>query len=58
MLNTRRCCDCRDGEHDNYDEDVRMTVVRDPDNGQLAKRGYLCEGHRTMYADDSYDVEF
>lgn len=50
----RQCCDCRDGEHDNYDDDVILTTVREPDTGRLLKRGYLCESHRIMYEDDGY----
>jgi len=49
------CADCRDGEHMNYDDDVLLTYVRRPD-GKLVKRAYLCREHRTMYADDGYEV--
>jgi hypothetical protein len=52
----RQCCDCRDGEHDNYDEDVRLVVVRDPDTGRILKRAYLCGDHRAMYRADGYVV--
>jgi hypothetical protein len=56
----RRCADCRDGEHDNYDDDVRLVVVRNPDTNRLVKRAYMCKEHRTMYGDevsgDGYDV--
>ena len=50
----KHCCDCRAGEHDNYDDDVALTTVREPDTGRLVKRAYLCGHHYTMYADDGY----
>ena len=56
MEKAKTCCDCRDGEHENYDDDVRLTVVRDPDTGKLVKSAYLCGEHRSAYADDGYDV--
>lgn len=52
----KRCADCRDGEHPNYDDDVRLVVVRDPDTKKLVKRSYMCELHRTQYMDDGYEV--
>lgn len=52
----KRCADCRDGEHENYDEDVRLVTVRDPETGNLEKRAYLCAEHREMYAVDGFDV--
>lgn len=50
----RRCCDCRDGEHENYDDDLVLTTIKDPDTGKLVKRGYLCGSHRQIYDDDGY----
>lgn len=51
------CSDCRDGEHDNYDDDVRFVTVRDPDQrGRFVKRAYLCSQHRQAYTDDGYDL--
>ncbi len=50
------CCDCRDGEHMNKTDDVRLVVVRDPDTGHLRRRGYLCSEHRQMYREDGYLV--
>jgi hypothetical protein len=51
---TKRCSDCRDGEHTNYDDNVYMVVVHDPDTGKLVKRSYMCEAHRQAYYDDGY----
>jgi hypothetical protein len=50
------CCECRKGEHDNYDEDVVLTVVRDPETNKVALRGYLCANHREAFAMDGYDL--
>ena len=52
----KNCADCRDGEHDDYTEDIQLTVVRDPDTNRLIKRAYLCKEHRAMYLDDGYDI--
>ena len=52
-----RCCQCRAGEHDNYDDDVRLVVVRDPDTGWIRLRGYCCANHRVAFADDGYKID-
>ena len=52
----QRCADCRDGEHDNYDDDVLMIIVRDLGTGEVVKRSYMCESHREQYLMDGYDV--
>lgn len=49
------CCDCRFGEHDNYDDRVKMVTVQDPETGRSV-RDYLCEHHREMYAVAGYTV--
>lgn len=51
-----RCADCRDGEHENYDENVRLVCVRDPDTKRVVKRAYMCDNHRQMYRNDGYSV--
>ena len=55
-MKTKQCADCRDGEHDNYDDRVVLVVIRDPDTKKLIKRCYMCEEHRKMYDYDGYDV--
>ena len=51
------CKDCLDGEHDDYDDDITICVVTDPDTGKKAfKCAYLCSEHRTMYRDDGFIV--
>ena len=52
----KTCADCRNGEHDNYDEDVRLVVIRDPETQKLVKRAYLCDHHRQCYMEDGYEV--
>ncbi len=41
----KRCCDCRDGEHENLTENVRLYTVRNKSTKKLVKRGYFCEDH-------------
>jgi hypothetical protein len=54
----KRCADCRDGEHENYDDYVRFVVVRDPDSKRgFFKRAYMCSQHRYMYESDGYKVD-
>ncbi len=50
-----QCADCRDGEHDNYNDNVKFTIVRG-EYGAFIKRAYLCAEHRQMYMDDGYEV--
>ena len=54
---TKQCCECRAGEHDNYDNDVQFVVVRDPDIKGFTLRGYLCGEHRTAFEDDGYVLQ-
>jgi len=49
-----RCCDCRNSEHENFDEDVRMTIVRD--GRHIIRRGFICHAHRETYEDDGFDT--
>jgi hypothetical protein len=52
----KRCADCRLGEHENYDDDIQLVVVRDPEAGRILKRANLCEEHREMYHSDGYRI--
>ena len=52
----KHCADCRDGEHDNYQDDVVLVVVKDPDTGKLVKRSYMCSDHIDQYLTDGYMV--
>lgn len=51
-----RCYQCQNGDHEDYDQDVRLVIVRDPDGGDYARRGYLCGEHRELAASDGYEV--
>lgn len=52
----RRCAECRDGDHENYDDDVQLTLVRDPDTKKIVLRAYLCGDHRAARRYDGYMV--
>lgn len=52
----KECADCRDCENPNYDDDIRLTVVRDPETRKIRKRAYMCDQHREMYAQDGYTI--
>ena len=54
---SKHCADCRDGEHENYDDDVKLVMVKDPDERQFLKRAYLCGEHREMYAMEGCEVK-
>ncbi len=53
---SKQCAECRDGEHDDYDEDVKLVVIRDPADSSFHKRAKLCGEHRQMYADDGFQI--
>lgn len=57
MIRGKTCCDCRDGEHENYDNDIILVFIQDPDTGKMIKRGYVCQEHRIMYRDNGYRVK-
>lgn len=51
-----KCCECRKGEHEDYDNHVSLCMVRDPESGKLILRGYICGEHFSAFRDDGYDV--
>ena len=51
------CFECRDGEHENYDDLVKTTIVRNPETKRIEKIIDLCDHHREMYLQDGYIVE-
>lgn len=51
---SKRCFECRSGDHPNYDDDVEMVTIIDPETKKVYKRGYPCSEHYAMYADDGY----
>jgi hypothetical protein len=54
---TKHCCECRDGEHDNYTEDVRLYMVREGDTNKLVKSGYLCSDHVHCLLEDGFELK-
>ncbi len=57
LATQKQCTDCRDGEHDNYDNNVKLVTVREIGQGSFLKRGYICKSHRNMYTEDGYTVK-
>jgi hypothetical protein len=55
-MGEKQCADCRDGEHENYDDDVHLMVVRDPKTKKIHRRAYLCGEHRGAYLDDGWEL--
>lgn len=53
----KQCADCRNGEHANYDDNIVLVYVKNPETGKTVKRANLCKEHRTMYLDDGYIVK-
>lgn len=52
----KRCADCRNGEHENYDNNIKLVYIRD--GNRICKRAYLCQEHRNMYFMDGYSVTY
>ena len=57
MVTQKQCADCRDGEHDNYTDDVWLVFVRDQKTKKVVKRSWMCSEHVSCYLDDGYEVE-
>jgi hypothetical protein len=53
----KECAECRDGDVIYTESDVELVYVKNPDNGKLVKRAYMCEEHQSMYLDDGYIVK-
>lgn len=54
MTNTHRCDACLDGEHADYDADVRRVSIYE--SGMFLRRESLCAHHREALAEDGYDI--
>jgi hypothetical protein len=52
----KQCSACRDGEHDNFDDDTRRVTVRDPDTGNRISCAWMCAKHRSIYLDAGSDL--
>jgi hypothetical protein len=51
---TNRCDACLDGEHADYDADVRRVSIYEA--GMFLRRESLCDHHREALAEDGYDI--
>jgi hypothetical protein len=49
-----KCFECRAGEHDDEDDDIRMCLITL--DGERARRGNLCGHHRCIMEEDGYTV--
>jgi len=56
-MTIKQCFQCRNGEHENYDDDVRLFVISDPDKQERTKRGYLCGQHQMMAMEDGWNIK-
>lgn len=61
MQNTdlKKCSSCWQGEIDSREDNTPTTgphIVRNPDDGKIELRGYLCKDHMDMYLTDGYTV--
>ena len=52
---SKDCAECRDGEHENYTDDVWLCVCTCPE--ERPYRAWLCADHREARADDGYTVK-
>lgn len=51
------CCECRDGEHENYTDVVKLILWKDPDQSRMPpKRGWVCSEHIEALAQDGYKI--
>lgn len=53
-MKEKRCSECRDGEHDNYDDNVELCKVYD--NGKFLKKLLLCGAHQHCFLEDGYEL--
>jgi len=50
------CIECKDGEHDNYTEDVKKYKVTEPDSNKQYRRGFICSDHVDILLTDGYEL--
>jgi hypothetical protein len=56
-MKRKRCCECWDGEIENYDVDGKIHIIKNPDTGKIVRKGYICSDHLEMLADDGYLID-
>jgi len=52
-----KCKECSMGELEDYDDDIQLVTVRDPDGIEKTRRENMCGEHREMNASDGYIVK-
>lgn len=52
-----RCFECWNGEHEDYDDNIKFVVVYDPDSNKMYQKGYICQSHIEKYLQDGYIVK-
>jgi hypothetical protein len=53
---SNQCGECQDEGHPDHDEDVKLVVVRDPDDSSHNERIKLCREHRKIFAADGFQL--
>jgi hypothetical protein len=52
-----QCFECRAGEHEDEDDDIKMVTVINPDTKKIYRHGKLCRAHRNIFLHDGYILE-
>jgi hypothetical protein len=55
-LTNRECFECAEGEHQNYDANVRLFKIYDPDTNKVIRSCFLCGQHQTTRLEDGYKL--
>lgn len=55
-MEKKRCCECRNSEHEDFSDLIAKTpvVVKDPETNRIVQRGYICTCHADIRRDDGY----
>ena len=56
-MNRKVCLECKEGEHDNYDDNIIKVKVIDPETGKVYRKGLMCLEHRELYLSDGFWLE-
>ena len=50
-----QCYECRAGEHEDEDNDIKMVMLYD--DGVLLRKCKMCKTHREIFEEDGYTVK-
>ena len=54
----KQCHFCKEGEHENYDNDIKLIVLLDPEtHKRVQPPTWACSEHRQSFEDDGYKVQ-